>query len=153
MLQEINPHHLTTLPAALLITADLNTTGHAGANIQCGFIQTQYYREGSRIPHSLTNLPSNAQHAGFDRVIGIGFQSDYSCLACPLTLSGSDFWGFYHDRWPIEQLPLASKPMVGAQRQFVFAEESCYRLPELSLLAGSILTFLAATLPPIPTGF
>ena len=43
--------------------------------------------------------------------------------------------------------------MVGAHRQFVFAEESCYRLPELSLLAGSIQTYLAATLPPIPTGF
>jgi hypothetical protein len=74
-------------------------------------------------------------------------------LACPLPLSGADLWGFYHDRWPIEQLPLAAKHMVGAQRQFVFAEESCYRLPELSLLAGSIQTYLAATLPPIPTGF
>ena len=51
-------------------------------------------------------------------------------LACPIQLSGSDFWGFYHDRWPIEQVPLASKHMVGAQRQFVSAEESCYRLPE-----------------------
>ena len=74
-------------------------------------------------------------------------------LACPLQRSGADFWGFYHDRWPIEQLPLASKHMVGAERQFVSAEESCYRLPELSLLAGSIQTYLAATLPPIPTGF
>jgi hypothetical protein len=74
-------------------------------------------------------------------------------LACPLQLSGPDFWGFYHDRWPIEQLPLAAKHMVGAQRQFVSAAESCYRLPELSLLAGSIQTYLAATLPPIPTGF
>jgi hypothetical protein len=74
-------------------------------------------------------------------------------LACPLRLSGADFWGFYTDRWPIEQVPLASKHMVGAQRQFVSAEESCYRLPELSMLAGSIQTYLAATLPPIPTGF
>jgi hypothetical protein len=74
-------------------------------------------------------------------------------LACPLQLSGADSWGFYYDRWPIEQLPLAAKHMVGAQRQFVSAEESCYRLPELSLLAGSMLTYLAATLPPIPTGF
>jgi hypothetical protein len=74
-------------------------------------------------------------------------------LACPLQLCGADFWGFYQDRWPIEQLPLASKHMVGAQRQFVSAKESCYRLPELSLLAGSMLTYLAATLPPIPTGF
>jgi hypothetical protein len=74
-------------------------------------------------------------------------------LACPLQLCGADSWGFYYDRWPIEQLPLAAKHMVGAQRQFVSAEESCYRLPELSLLAGSMLTYLAATLPPIPTGF
>ena len=74
-------------------------------------------------------------------------------LACPFRLSGPDLWGIYHDRWPIEQLPLASKHMVGAHRQFVSAEESCYRLPELSLLAGSIQTYLAATLPPIPTGF
>jgi len=74
-------------------------------------------------------------------------------LASPLKLSGADFLGFYHDRWPIEQLPLASKHMVGAHRQFVAAEESSYRFPELSLLAGSMLTYLAATLPPIPTGF
>ena len=74
-------------------------------------------------------------------------------LACPLQLSGADLWALYHDRWPIEQLPLAAKHMIGAHRQFVFAPESCYRLPELSLLAGSIQTYLAATLPPIPTGF
>ena len=74
-------------------------------------------------------------------------------LACPLKLSGPDLWAFYYARWPIEQLPLAAKHMVGAHRQFVFAPESCYRLPELSLLAGSIQSYLAATLPPIPTGF
>jgi len=74
-------------------------------------------------------------------------------LACPLQLSGADLWALYHDRWPIEQLPLAAKHMIGAHRQFVFAPQSCYRLPELSLLAGSIQTYLAATLPPISTGF
>jgi len=74
-------------------------------------------------------------------------------LACPLKLTGQTLAHFYHDRWPVEQLPLAAKHMVGADRQFVFAPESCQRLPELSLLAGSILTYLAATLPPVPTGF
>jgi len=74
-------------------------------------------------------------------------------LACPLKLDASDLWGLYHDRWPIEQLPLAAKHMVGAHRPFVFAQESCFRLPELSLLAGSIQSYLAAILPPIPTGF
>lgn len=74
-------------------------------------------------------------------------------VACPIKLKGETLWHLYHDRWPIEQLPLAAKHMVGANRQFVSAPESCQRLPELSLLAGSIQTYLAATLPPIPTGF
>jgi len=74
-------------------------------------------------------------------------------LACPIHLRGETLWQLYHARWPIEQLPLAAKHMVGANRQFVSAPESCQRLPELSLLAGSIQTYLAATLPPMPTGF
>ena len=59
----------------------------------------------------------------------------------------------YTDRWPVEQLPLAGKQIVGAHRQFVFAKESRQRLPELVILAGSILTCLAALYPAIPTGF
>jgi len=43
--------------------------------------------------------------------------------------------------------------MLGGARQFVFASESCQRLPELNLLAGAIVTYLAATLPAVPTGF
>jgi hypothetical protein len=74
-------------------------------------------------------------------------------LACPLSLRGAAFRGLYRDRWPIEQVPLAGKQMLGGVRQFVFAPESCQRLPELNLLAGSIVTYLAATLPAIPTGF
>ncbi len=70
-------------------------------------------------------------------------------LACPLPLSGPAL----HDRWPVEQIPLAGKQMLGGARQFVFAPESCQRLPELNLLAGSMITYLAATLPPVPTGF
>lgn len=74
-------------------------------------------------------------------------------LACPLKLKSETLWHLYHDRWPIEQLPLAAKHMIGANRQFVSAPESCQRLPELSLLAGSVQTYLAAILPPMPTGF
>jgi hypothetical protein len=48
---------------------------------------------------------------------------------------------------------MSAKQMIGAHRQFVFAQQSCYRLPELALLAGGILTYLAVALPPIPTGF
>jgi hypothetical protein len=74
-------------------------------------------------------------------------------LATPVVLQASSVRAIYRDRWPIEQIPLAAKQMVGAHRQFVHADESIQRLPELALLAGSILSFLAATLPAIPTGF
>jgi len=59
----------------------------------------------------------------------------------------------YRDRWPVEQAPLAAKPMIGLHRHFVFAPEACFRLPALSLLAGAILTYIAAVLPPVPTAF
>jgi len=74
-------------------------------------------------------------------------------LACPLRLSGKALRGLYRDRWPVEQVPSAGKQMLGGVRQFVFASESCQRLPELNLLAGAIVTYLAATLPAVPTGF
>ena len=74
-------------------------------------------------------------------------------LACPLRLSGQALRGLYRDRWPVEQVPAAGKQMLGGARQFVFAPESCQRLPELNLLAGAIVTYLAATLPAAPTGF
>lgn len=74
-------------------------------------------------------------------------------LATPLPLQAPTVKAIYHDRWPIEQIPLAAKQMVGAHRQFVHAPESIQRLPELALLAGSILTFLATTAPLAPTGF
>ena len=74
-------------------------------------------------------------------------------LATPLRLKAATLKAMYQDRWPVEQIPLAAKQMVGAHRQFVHASESIQRLPELSLLAGSILSYLAATTPLVPTGF
>ncbi len=74
-------------------------------------------------------------------------------LATDLPIEPISVKGLYQDRWPVEQLPLAAKHMVGAHRQFVFAQESIHRLPELALLAGSIQSFLAATMPAAPTGF
>jgi hypothetical protein len=74
-------------------------------------------------------------------------------LATDLPLEPATIKALYQDRWPVEQIPLAAKQMVGAHRQFVFAQESIHRLPELALLAGSVLSFLAATLPLTPTGF
>lgn len=74
-------------------------------------------------------------------------------LATALQLKAATLKAMYQDRWPVEQIPLAAKQMVGAHRQFVHAEESIQRLPELTLLAGSILSYLAATSPLAPTGF
>jgi hypothetical protein len=74
-------------------------------------------------------------------------------LNSPLALSGEHLHGLYQDRWPVEQLPLAAKQMLGASRQFVFAEESRQRLPELALLAGAMLMYVAATHGAVATGF
>lgn len=74
-------------------------------------------------------------------------------LATNVNLQPVSAFALYLDRWLVEQVPLAAKQMIGLQRQFVFAPESCLRLSELALLAGNILTYLAAVLPPMPTGF
>lgn len=74
-------------------------------------------------------------------------------LVTSLKLSGVTVWRLYQARWPIEQVPLVAKQTLGAARQFVSAPESCQRLPELTLLASTILTYLAAILPATPTGF
>lgn len=74
-------------------------------------------------------------------------------LATDLNISAQDVYLIYKDRWPVEQTPLAAKQMIGLHRQFVFARMTCFRLPELALLAGNILTYIAAVLPAIPSGF
>ena len=74
-------------------------------------------------------------------------------VATSLALAAREVRLLYLDRWPVEQLPLAAKQMIGALRAFVFADQVCQRLPELALLAGAILSYAAAVLPAIPTGF
>ena len=74
-------------------------------------------------------------------------------LVTDLDLQAETVLSIYLDRWPVEHPPLAAKQMVGLHRQFVFAPEACFRLPELALLAGSILAYVAAVSPAIPTGF
>ncbi|MFH1632829.1 MAG: hypothetical protein ABIG63_02310 [Chloroflexota bacterium] len=74
-------------------------------------------------------------------------------LATPVVLTPISVRNIYKDRWPVEQIPLSAKQMIGSHRQFVHAEEMIQRLPELTLMAGSILSFLAATAPATPTGF
>ena len=74
-------------------------------------------------------------------------------LATDLDLRPETVLLIYLDRWPVEQPPLAAKQMIGLHRHFVFAFEACFRLPELALLAGAILSYVAAVSPPVPTGF
>ena len=74
-------------------------------------------------------------------------------LATNLPVSAYAVWCLYRDRWPVEQVPLAAKQMLGAHRAFVFGRESRYRLPELALLAGNILAYVAATTAAVATGF
>ena len=74
-------------------------------------------------------------------------------LVTNLPVSAYAVWCLYRDRWPIEQVPLAAKQMLGAQRAFVFGAESRYRLPALALLAGNILAYVAATTAAVATGF
>ena len=74
-------------------------------------------------------------------------------LGSSLPLSAPALRAFYADRWPVEQLPLAAKQMLGATRAFVHAPQTCQRLPELALLAGALLSYGAATAPAVSTGF
>jgi len=74
-------------------------------------------------------------------------------LATPLALTPQAARALYGDRWPVEQAPLAAKQMLGAARQFVHDPETCQRLPELALIAGTIVSYLAAAQPATPTGF
>ena len=74
-------------------------------------------------------------------------------LVTNLAVSAHAVWGLYRDRWPVEQAPLAAKQMLGAHRAFVFGGESRYRLPELALLAGNIVAYVAATTAAVATGF
>jgi hypothetical protein len=69
------------------------------------------------------------------------------------TAQAETIYRLYRDRWPVEEVPLVAKQMLGLHRQFVFALACCYRLPELALLVANVLTYLAAVLPAIPTAF
>jgi hypothetical protein len=100
-------------------------------------------------------MPDARPGAPSFRIVVI-FDPRYSAplvLATNLFVSAYALWQLYRDRWPIEQLPLAAKQMLGAERAFVFAQESRHRLPELALLAGNVLSYVAATSAPVAAGF
>ena len=74
-------------------------------------------------------------------------------LATSLSASADVILNLYLDRWPVEQVPLVAKQMLGLQRMFVHATLSVQRLPELALLMANVLTVTAAVLPSMPSGY
>lgn len=98
-------------------------------------------------------LPDPTHHSFHIYVFFDPFYNTPLLLASTFLIDPPVALALYQDRWPVEQVPLAAKHMVGAHRQFVFAVQSCLRLPQLVLLAGNILTYFAATLPPFSTAF
>ena len=100
-------------------------------------------------------LPDQKPGAASFRLVAI-FDPRYKeplLVATNLTVSAEALWRLYRDRWAVEQLPLAAKPMLGCERSFVSGTESRFRLPELALLAGNLLSYVAATTVPVATGF
>ncbi len=61
----------------------------------------------------------------------------------------------YAARWPVEGLPQTGKYILsgGTGTHYVHHLTAMERLPVLSLLFGSLLKYVAATLPPFRTGF
>ncbi len=61
----------------------------------------------------------------------------------------------YIARWPVEGLPQTGKYILsgGKGTHYVHHPTAMERLPVLSLLFGSLLKYVAATLPPFRTGF
>ena len=74
-------------------------------------------------------------------------------LTSPLAVPARALRALYLAPWPVGQLPLASKQLIGAARPLVSAPQMCQRLPELALVAGAVLTYAVATQPAVPTGF
>jgi hypothetical protein len=70
-----------------------------------------------------------------------------------LVLSPLEAYTAMRGRWGVEQLPLISKQLLGGHRMFVFESEMCFRLPELTFLAASILMVVAASCETMPSGW
>ena len=107
--------------------------------------------------HNLVTPKTKVAHDNLTCSIFVFFDPFYKkplVLATDMAqLKAESVYLIYRDRWPVEHPPLAAKQMIGLHRQFVSTEQSCFRLPELALLAGNLLTHCAAILPPAPSGF
>ena len=62
-------------------------------------------------------------------------------LLSELEKTAYTIWRLYRDLRPIEQVPLSAKHMLRAERAFVFSRDALFRLLELALLAGNMLSW------------
>lgn len=72
-----------------------------------------------------------------------------------LQLEPESAYKVYLARWPVEGLPQTGKYILsgGGGTHYVHHPTAMQRLPVLSLIFGSLLKYVAATLPPFRTGF
>jgi hypothetical protein len=70
-------------------------------------------------------------------------------------LTPQSMMAIYPERWPIEGIPQTGKYLLsgGGGRHYVHHKQAIKRLPALTMIFGSIFKFLAATFPPIRSGF
>lgn len=87
------------------------------------------------------------------------FDPDYDApllVGTPLlALEPEAAYKIYVNRWPVEGLPQTGKYLLsgGTGTHYVHHPTAIQRLPALSLIFGSLLKYVAATLPPFRTGF
>ena len=72
-----------------------------------------------------------------------------------MTLTGESMAQIYPERWPIEGIPQTAKYLLsgGGGRHYVHHTQAMKRLPALSMIFGCLFKYLAATFPPIRSGF
>lgn len=72
-----------------------------------------------------------------------------------LELTAQSLLAVYPERWPIEGIPQTGKYLLsgGGGRHYVHHPTAIKRLPALTMIFGSLLKYLAATSPPLRSGF
>ena len=70
-------------------------------------------------------------------------------------LTPQSMMSIYPERWPVEGIPQVGKYILsgGGGRHYVHTKQAMKRFPALTMIFGSLFKFLAATFPPIRTGF
>lgn len=82
--------------------------------------------------------------------------ADPLVLGTPLlNLTAESLQSIYQERWPIEGIPQTGKYLLsgGGGRHYVHHPTALTRLPALTMIFGSLFKYLAATTPPIRSGF